>query len=78
MTERYRIRDLLTGRTLIKSNYGRDLVAYHEAHFERGRSDWLWQYRRPDKLWAEIPLQVRRAWRGYESGNQAERSGQAA
>ena len=59
---RFRIRDLLTGRTLIESERGRDLVAYHHEHYQPGRCDWLWQYE-GSYGWTEIPLGVRRMWR---------------
>lgn len=58
---RFRIRDLLNGKTLIEATRGRELVAYHAEHYVPGRCDWWWQYKTPQG-WAEIPPQVRRAW----------------
>lgn len=58
---RFRIVDLLTGRTLIESTRGRDLVAYHDAH-AGPVSDWWWQYL-TRYGWHAIPPQVRREWR---------------
>lgn len=58
---RFRIQDLLSGRTLITSDRGRDLVAYHAEHFRAGYCDWYWQYRTRHG-WSEIPGTVRRGW----------------
>lgn len=58
---RFRIRDLLRSRTLVESDRGRDLVAYHTEHFRPGSSDWLWQ-RRTEHGWDQIPPHVLRSW----------------
>ena len=60
---RFRIRDLLTGRTLIESTHGRDLVAYHDEHYRPGYCDWWWQYLDPYGMWVSIPPTVRKSWR---------------
>lgn len=59
--KRFRIVDLLTGKTLVEADRGRDLVAYHAAHYQRGRSDWWWLYR-TQYGWSEIPVTARRSW----------------
>lgn len=60
---RFRIRDLLTGRTLITATRGRDLVAYHREHYRPGYCDWLWQYEQRPGEWSEIPRRVLRTWK---------------
>jgi hypothetical protein len=56
-----RIRDLLTGKTLISAKRGRTLVKYHERNFKPGQCDWLWQYETPYG-WADIPGRVLTDW----------------
>lgn len=64
---RFRIRDLLAGRTLVESDRGRDLVAYHRENHRPGRDDWLWQY--DDGVgWREIPRPVLNAWWARSQG----------
>lgn len=61
---RFRIYDLLAGRTLIESDHGRDLVAYHREHYRPGLCDWWWQHLSPDPRlgWQTIPRRVLHVW----------------
>lgn len=63
MPARFRIRDLLAGRTLVESCRGRDLIAYHQEHYRPGYCEWLWQYQDERFGWREVPPQVRKTWR---------------
>lgn len=69
---RYRILDLSTGRTLVVSTYGRDLVAYHDR-YHRDTSQWEWQYEHKNE-WVRIPGPVIKKWRKSKlSKDQADR-----
>lgn len=63
-TVKFRIQDLLTGRTLIQSSRGRDVVAYRMANYRPGRDDWLMQYQddRIKPFWHDVPPWVRKNW----------------
>lgn len=60
---KFRIRDLLNGKTLIEAERGRDIVAYHKANYRPGYCEWVVQYfSEQTGNWQEVPPQIRKIW----------------
>ena len=58
----FRIRDLISSKTLIETGRGREITEYWQKNNRLGYSDWIVQYSSGDEIWRNVPVIVLKRW----------------